>query len=42
MADRTIASPEELDDVSLAAQKLWELDTNRFQPNVDYALNLQV
>mmetsp|Transcript_20527 Transcript_20527/g.28344 ORF Transcript_20527/g.28344 Transcript_20527/m.28344 type:complete len:286 (-) Transcript_20527:76-933(-) len=41
MADRTIASPEELDDVSLAAQKLWELDTNRFQPNVDYALNLQ-
>ncbi|GBC08398.1 hypothetical protein RclHR1_08090002 [Rhizophagus clarus] len=30
----------ELADVSLALEKLWELDANRLRPNIDYALNL--
>lgn len=35
-------SPAELDDIKLAAQKLWTLDENRLKPGVDYAVNLQV
>ncbi|KNC80526.1 hypothetical protein SARC_07119 [Sphaeroforma arctica JP610] len=31
----------ELDDLSLAAKELWELDTNRLEPDVDYHVNLQ-
>jgi len=38
---RTDPTPAELEDVRLAIQHLWELDVNRFVPNVDYALNLQ-
>jgi poly(U)-specific endoribonuclease len=38
---RLTPTKEELDDVRLAAQHLWSLDTNRFVPEVDYSLNLQ-
>ncbi|TMW57443.1 hypothetical protein Poli38472_003368 [Pythium oligandrum] len=31
----------ELRDISLACDKLWALDKNRLEPNVDYELNLQ-
>lgn len=36
-------TPEELDlsDLSAAITKLWYLDDNRLEPNVDYELNLQ-
>ena len=31
----------ELKSLSAACNKLWELDTNRLEPNVHYELNLQ-
>ncbi|KAG2447987.1 hypothetical protein HYH02_007016 [Chlamydomonas schloesseri] len=34
-------SPAELEDIKLAAVKLWNLDENRLKPGVDYAINLQ-
>jgi len=37
----TSPTAEELDDIALAAQKLWDLDENRFVPDKDYAINLQ-
>ncbi len=36
-----VPTHEELDSISLACNKLWELDTNRLVPDVDYRLNLQ-
>ncbi|CAB4390140.1 hypothetical protein RhiirA1_412783 [Rhizophagus irregularis] len=36
----TTPTDRELSDVTLALEKLWELDENRLQPGVDYALNL--
>ncbi|CAG8617942.1 17628_t:CDS:2 [Acaulospora morrowiae] len=40
----TQLSPEptqqELSDVRIAIQKLWDLDSNRLKPGVDYAINL--
>ena len=36
-----IPTKEELDDISLAASKLWDLDINRAKPDVDYVLDLQ-
>ena len=33
---------DELGDVRLAAEHLWELDIHRFVPGVDYELNMQV
>lgn len=33
---------EELNDLSAAAQKLWDLDDNRLIPGEDYEINLQV
>lgn len=32
---------EELDDLSLACQKLWQLDENRLEPGRDYGINVQ-
>mmetsp|Transcript_19723 Transcript_19723/g.25492 ORF Transcript_19723/g.25492 Transcript_19723/m.25492 type:complete len:439 (+) Transcript_19723:123-1439(+) len=32
---------EELDDLSKACKRLWNLDSNRLHPGVDYELNLQ-
>uniref|UniRef100_K3WX75 EndoU domain-containing protein n=1 Tax=Globisporangium ultimum (strain ATCC 200006 / CBS 805.95 / DAOM BR144) TaxID=431595 RepID=K3WX75_GLOUD len=34
-------TPAELHDLSLAATRLWDLDTNRLQPDVDYQIDLQ-
>ncbi|KAK9823963.1 hypothetical protein WJX72_006687 [[Myrmecia] bisecta] len=34
-------SPAELDDLSLACQRVWDLDANRLTPGVDYVINLQ-
>ncbi|CAG8681935.1 1163_t:CDS:2 [Funneliformis caledonium] len=36
----TKPTEKELSDVTLAVQKLWDLDTNRLTPGVDYDLNL--
>lgn len=36
-----VPTAEEMQDISLAANKLWELDTNRLIPGTDYVLNLQ-
>ena len=33
---------EELGDLNAACQRLWELDENRLQPGIDYAINVQV
>lgn len=35
-------STHELDSLSAACSKLWELDDNRLVPGSDYQLNLQV
>ncbi|CEG43062.1 poly-specific endoribonuclease-b-like [Plasmopara halstedii] len=37
----TILPSAELKSLSAACNKLWELDTNRLEPNVHYELNLQ-
>ncbi|EIE27711.1 hypothetical protein COCSUDRAFT_45961 [Coccomyxa subellipsoidea C-169] len=37
-----IPTQEELADLSLACQKIWDLDQNRLEPNRDYQMNLQV
>ncbi|KAK9719073.1 hypothetical protein K7432_005052 [Basidiobolus ranarum] len=37
----TEPTQNELQNLGEACQKLWELDVNRFQPGVDYELNLQ-
>lgn len=37
-----VPTQEELSDLSLACQKIWELDQNRLEPNRDYQINLQV
>jgi len=36
-----LVKDEELADLSKACSRLWELDTNRLQPGVDYELDLQ-
>lgn len=36
-----IPTPLELDDLSSASQRLWELDFNRLNPGTDYAINVQ-
>lgn len=36
-----VPSPEELNDISLACSRLWNLDINRAIPNKDYILDLQ-
>jgi hypothetical protein len=33
---------QELNNISLACSRLWELDENRLTPGQDYRLNLQV
>jgi hypothetical protein len=33
---------EELNDLSSACSRLWELDLDRLVPNVDYGIDLQV
>ena len=33
-------SPEELEDVTLACAKLWDLDRNRLTPGEDFQLNI--
>lgn len=38
---RTDPTDEELDNIGLACQHLWDLDVNRMVPDKDYALNLQ-
>lgn len=35
-------SPEELEDVTLCAQRLWDLDENRLECTKDYVLNVGV
>jgi hypothetical protein len=35
-------SPKELEDVSLCAQRLWDLDENRLECTKDYILNVGV
>ena len=35
-------STEELNSLSLACSRLWQLDVNRAQPGRDYQLNVQV
>lgn len=37
-----VPTAEELSDLSLACQKIWDLDQNRLEPNRDYQINLQV
>ncbi len=37
-----IPSQEELADLSKACQRVWDLDTNRLEPDRDYQINLQV
>jgi poly(U)-specific endoribonuclease len=34
-------SAEELNDISLATNRLWELDLNRLVPQQDYVMNIQ-
>ena len=36
-----VPTAEELAELSLACEKLWELDCHRLVPDVDYVLNLQ-
>lgn len=36
-----VPKDEELKDISLACNKLWELDVNRVVPNIGYAINIQ-
>ncbi|CEM36185.1 unnamed protein product [Vitrella brassicaformis CCMP3155] len=36
-----VPTDEELDDLSLAVRKMWQLDDNRLTPNVEYRINLQ-
>ena len=38
----TQPSTEELNSLSLACSRLWQLDVNRAQPGRDYQLNVQV
>ena len=35
-------SQEELNDLSLACKRVWDLDDNRLQPGKDYDIDLQV
>ena len=32
---------DELADISLCAQKLWDLDCDKLEPDVDYGINVQ-
>jgi hypothetical protein len=41
-AASTQPSSAELTDISLCAQKLWDLDSNRLENHDDYKLNVQV
>jgi len=41
MADNTKPTDAELNSVSRAAKRLWELDVNRLTPGTDYEINLQ-
>lgn len=38
----TDPTAEELANVNLCAQKLWDLDDNRLEPQKDYGLDVQV
>lgn len=37
-----MVSREELSDLSLACQKVWDLDSNRLEPGQHYNIDLQV
>lgn len=42
MADDTVPTSAELQDLSLVANKLYQLDTNRLKKNVEYRINVGV
>ena len=37
----TTPTAEELDNIALCAQRLWDLDDNKLEPEVDYGINVQ-
>ncbi|CAN0076789.1 unnamed protein product, partial [Discosporangium mesarthrocarpum] len=41
MPPRAEPTEEELDDISAACDRLWDLDSNRLTPEVEYSINLQ-
>lgn len=34
-------TPEELGNIALCAQKLWDLDADKLEPDVDYGIHIQ-